>query len=304
MLFAGLNIFAQDIIITNDEQRIEAKISEVSETSIKYKEIDNLDGPTFVLSVDKINTIIYSNGKVKIFEHPASSEIVQQTKQQATTMQSNAMQTSEPIKTVTYDSRGRIITYYSGGNANSNVNHSESAATNYQNFQGGTITYLGGNQWKLNGTTMNEGQYLKYLQNNCYAAYESHVRGQRFYSTGIVIGVLGCAALLTGGICYGVGKKQTEDATRRYGTGNYSSINEIVSDLEVADELMKAGKGLMYSGSAVIVISIPFTAVGAYKINHSNEVYNMYCQRHASNKTTPKFNIGIGANSVGLALNW
>lgn len=60
--------FAQDIIVTRDSKRIEAKIMEVSNSEIKYKEISNLDGPTFVLSASEINTIIYKNGTVKIFD--------------------------------------------------------------------------------------------------------------------------------------------------------------------------------------------------------------------------------------------
>ena len=58
---------AQDVIITKDAQKIDAKIIEVSKSEIKYKEIDNLDGPTFVLGVDDINSIVYSNGKVTAY---------------------------------------------------------------------------------------------------------------------------------------------------------------------------------------------------------------------------------------------
>lgn len=62
-----------DIIVTTDEQRIEAQIVEVSKSEIKYKEIDNPDGPTFVLSADDISSIIFANGQVKVYEHSQSS---------------------------------------------------------------------------------------------------------------------------------------------------------------------------------------------------------------------------------------
>lgn len=58
---------AQDIIVTNDAQKIEAKIIEVSKTAIKYKELGYLDGPTFVLEVQDLNSIIYSNGKIVLY---------------------------------------------------------------------------------------------------------------------------------------------------------------------------------------------------------------------------------------------
>ena len=71
-----LPLWAGDIIVTTSSERIDAKIVEVSETEIKYKRQDNLNGPTFVLSTSKIATIIYANGSVQAFE---------QKKQQPTT---------------------------------------------------------------------------------------------------------------------------------------------------------------------------------------------------------------------------
>lgn len=59
--------YAQDIIVTNDAQKIEAKIIEVSKTAIKYLESDNLNGPTFVLETKDLNSIIYSNGKIVLY---------------------------------------------------------------------------------------------------------------------------------------------------------------------------------------------------------------------------------------------
>lgn len=69
LMLLSMLLSAQDIIITNDSQKIEAKITEVSKSEIRYKEYDNLDGPTFVLSTKDIDTIIYSSGKVKLFKH-------------------------------------------------------------------------------------------------------------------------------------------------------------------------------------------------------------------------------------------
>jgi hypothetical protein len=67
-------VFAQDIIVTIKAQKIDAKILEVSTSEIRYKELDNLDGPTFILRVDEINSIIYANGKVVLYNQPKSDE--------------------------------------------------------------------------------------------------------------------------------------------------------------------------------------------------------------------------------------
>lgn len=66
--------WAQDVIITTDAKKIEAKILEVSKSEIKYKEHDNLDGPTFILPADEISSVIYSNGKVVLYDHPQPIE--------------------------------------------------------------------------------------------------------------------------------------------------------------------------------------------------------------------------------------
>jgi hypothetical protein len=60
-------VFAQDVIVTNKAQKIDAEILEVSTSEVRYKELDNLNGPTFILRADEINCIIYANGKVVLY---------------------------------------------------------------------------------------------------------------------------------------------------------------------------------------------------------------------------------------------
>ena len=77
-LFATLAITisatAQDIIVTKESKKIEAKITEVSKSEIKYKRFDYQDGPTFILSTDDIVTIIYANGEVVLYNNEESQK--------------------------------------------------------------------------------------------------------------------------------------------------------------------------------------------------------------------------------------
>lgn len=57
---------AQDIIVTKQSTRIDAKILEVSDTEVRYKKITNMDGPTFVMSTSEISSILYANGEVMV----------------------------------------------------------------------------------------------------------------------------------------------------------------------------------------------------------------------------------------------
>lgn len=106
-LMANLAIFAQDVIITTDAKKIDAKILEVSKSEIKYKESDNLDGPLFILATSDINSIIYSNGKVVLYNStPAeqSSSSLEPANRVAPTQQDEASQpskSSEPDNSAT-----------------------------------------------------------------------------------------------------------------------------------------------------------------------------------------------------------
>lgn len=62
LFFLSLSGFAQDIIVKNDKTEIKAKIEELTETTIKYKKIDMLDGPTYNINVRDVFMIIYKNG--------------------------------------------------------------------------------------------------------------------------------------------------------------------------------------------------------------------------------------------------
>lgn len=63
-----LSVLADDVIITVDAERIDAIISEISDTEVKFKRKSNPDGPLVVMSTEKIATIIYSNGTVQAFD--------------------------------------------------------------------------------------------------------------------------------------------------------------------------------------------------------------------------------------------
>lgn len=81
LLFAAIITYAADVIVLTDGTKIDAKILEVSNTEIRYKEIDNLDGPTFVQETQKIAVVIYESGKTKIYNNNQSADNQQQSQQ-------------------------------------------------------------------------------------------------------------------------------------------------------------------------------------------------------------------------------
>ena len=57
-----LTASAQDVIKLKDGKEIQAKISEITQTEIKYKSFDYQDGPTFTIYKSDVSTITYANG--------------------------------------------------------------------------------------------------------------------------------------------------------------------------------------------------------------------------------------------------
>ena len=67
-LFMAIAVHAQDIVITVESKSIKAKVLEINDQEIKYKDFENLEGPTYVLKRSDVHMIVYQNGKVETFE--------------------------------------------------------------------------------------------------------------------------------------------------------------------------------------------------------------------------------------------
>lgn len=78
------SVFSQDIITKKTGEDISAKVTEVTQTEIKYKKYDNLEGPIFSILKSEVLMIRYENGTKDIF-----NEITQQ-------MKTNTTQLSNP----------------------------------------------------------------------------------------------------------------------------------------------------------------------------------------------------------------
>lgn len=103
MLYSALAC-ANDIIVTRDAKKIEASILLVSSSEVKYKEIDNPNGPTFILKTNEISSIIYQNGKVQLFH---TSET--QPKEEQVAMVALEQQKPQPQKASTTNDVPNIV---------------------------------------------------------------------------------------------------------------------------------------------------------------------------------------------------
>lgn len=91
VVLSTIPVHCADVIITTKSEKLDVKIMEISSTEIRYKKMDNLQGPTFVISTNDVNTILYENGEVQVIEHKAA-----QPTQQAQSYQQPAYGQQQP----------------------------------------------------------------------------------------------------------------------------------------------------------------------------------------------------------------
>lgn len=58
---------AQDIIVKKDGTVIQAKVSEIGTSEVKYKKWSNQDGPVYAIAKGEILAITYQNGEKEMF---------------------------------------------------------------------------------------------------------------------------------------------------------------------------------------------------------------------------------------------
>lgn len=176
LLFAAcvaVGAFAQDLIITRDGQRLEAKVLEVSSVEVKYKEFNNQDGATFILRADEINTVVFENGSVKVFNAPSQAQSQNQTLSQANDNQPAAA-VEEP--TVVEEALPQVPLFTMDDD----------------------IYYLGDRRFT-------EAEYLAFVQENCQPAYEAFMKGAKLRKTGWQLLASGLPILTAGIVLCGVG---------------------------------------------------------------------------------------------------
>lgn len=66
IVYAGC-IYSQDLIITKKSERIEAKVVEIGESTVKYKKWTYQEGPNYTILKSEISSILYQNGDVEVF---------------------------------------------------------------------------------------------------------------------------------------------------------------------------------------------------------------------------------------------
>ncbi len=63
-------VSAQDVLYKTDNTKLEVKVAEVTETTIKYKVFANPNGPLYTISKNTVALIVYQNGQHEVVKSP------------------------------------------------------------------------------------------------------------------------------------------------------------------------------------------------------------------------------------------
>lgn len=74
-LILSVGCYAQDMIVKKDGSIIQAKVSEIGTSEVKYKKWSNPDGPSYAIAKSDILAITYQNGEKETFEDATESEV-------------------------------------------------------------------------------------------------------------------------------------------------------------------------------------------------------------------------------------
>ena len=73
ILVVSCTCFAQDIIITKDSKKINAKVLRIGEDNIRYKDYNDQEGPSYSILKKDVSSILYASGEVETFNSEATS---------------------------------------------------------------------------------------------------------------------------------------------------------------------------------------------------------------------------------------
>ena len=174
LMSLSLAVSAQDIIVTRDNKRIDANITEVSGDNIRYKKANSPDGPVFVMPVKDINSIVYKNGDVQTFEETAATQDLPAAVSATPASITTSTAASEPTVYKALEFKGDVLP---------EIEYKKAVVPGKKKMK---KRYCGGNM------VLNKREFKIFLQRNCPEAYKELKKAQTLNIIGSSITVVGC----------------------------------------------------------------------------------------------------------------
>ena len=235
-------LYAQDIIITKDSKRIEAKIIEVTPTTVKYKKWSYQDGPDILEAKSNIAAIMWGNGEVEAF---SVEEVVATTKeeekQEVVVKEESTMEKEDSVAIVKEVEKEKMV-------ANKNTVIVKTENNNYVVGTGGlSLVRLENGDYMCDGKLIAHENIREFYANNCYDAYLMY---KKAYNTSVA----GYTLLCAGSVCALA--------------GSLTMIGDLAS-----------GLALLVTGLCADIACIPTILVAYKQQNKAIDIYNKNCSK-------------------------
>ena len=230
---------AQDIIITKDSKRIEAKIIEVTPTTVKYKKWSYQDGPDILEAKSNIAAIMWGNGEVEAF---SVEEVVEkpkvEEKQEVVVEEELKKEKGENVATT---KEVKVTT-------DKNTVIAKTENNNYVVGTGGvSLVRLEDGDYMCDGKLITQENIREFYANNCYDAYSMY---KKAYNTGVAGYTLLCAG----------------------------SVFALAGSLTMIGDL-SSGLALLITGLCADIACIPTILVAYKQRNKAIDIYNGQCSK-------------------------
>lgn len=260
-----LSSVAQDIIVTNQSERIECKVIEISETQVSYKKHSNLNGPLFTMSAARVASIIFENGEVYTFNNvPAETE---QSNDYSNEVEAGLSWQNEPeVETQINLSSGKVVTFRSG--------------TQIEVVNG--KTYYGNNELK-------RSEYEDFLKQTCPAAYQEYQQYDR-------LGMLGTIPAIPSLVFMGIAIwKELKPMI------NGSMFED---DFDMWQGWGKPVLTWLGAGLGCMIIGLPLMNKASQHYNNARILFNRDCSQAPQTQRTAQLSLGISPVGAGLTLTF
>lgn len=261
---------AQDIIVTKNSERIEGKITEITERQVSYTLKDKPNGSTYTIGLSRVASIIFENGDVYV---PKEVPEV------------------APPANEQYKNNETVMTW-------EDVPEKEIPITLPS---GQTVMFRTGVQIELNDGKTYYGNYLfdnkhlkdyaDFLKQTCPAAYLEHCQGDKLMNWSMVPLISGTVCM-----CVGLGKCIIPLI-------NGSAFEEDYDDWEGMGKPMLKWAGIGLGITCIIGLPIGMKAIKHQE--NARNIFNRECaQMQHKQNTAAYLSFGVSPMGAGLSLTF
>lgn len=270
---------AKDVIVLNSSDSIKAKILEVTPTEVKYKKLNYLDGPTFVIHKSDIRTITYGNGDVESFVQKEEKNVAVDSTSNSATASAN---TTASVSASANDSATATITASTLPPIDSEKSIAPKEEPSYPMLDRIKGKYV------LGDLTMDKKEYGKFLYANCPIAYEKWQSGSKRVKSGWTLAITGFTCEMISTISF-ISYAESE---HYHVKGGYYTYN---------DGALALGIATLVPAVLLETTAIPLLVTGYVSRRKSIGLYNEQC---APKNSAFDLRLNMKGNGLGLTLNF